>query len=195
MDYKIFIEIIGTLLNLIFLILVIKENIWCWIFGIVGSLVSIILFIQTKLYSEAILYSYYVIMGVYGWIKWNKKSNDEVVLQVTESPVYVHIIWIVVCFILLISLGWFFDNYTDANNPYMDAFTTIFAFLATYFEAIKLRSAWYYWIVINGVSIWLYLQRGLEIYSILMFVYFILSFVGLISWHKSYKKAQLAISE
>lgn len=186
MDFYTWVEIIGTVLNLLFIILLIKENIWCWLFGILGSLVSIFLFIETKLYSESILYSYYVFMGIYGWMKWNSKSKDKG-LKVTDVRLSIHIYWIAVCIALAIALGWIFQNHTDANNPYFDAFTTVFAFLATYFEAIKLRSAWFYWIAINGFSIWLYNIRGLEIYSYLMLIYFILSFVGLYQWQKSYK--------
>lgn len=187
MEINKIIEIIGTGLNLAFLVLVIRENIWCWLFGILGSLVSIYLFVETKLYSESILYSYYVIMGVYGWRKWSSKSKDNP-LRVSEVSFTVHGGWIILSTSLAIALGWFFSNHTDANNPYFDAFTTVFAFLATYFEAIKLRSAWFYWIAINGFSIWLYSERGLEIYSGLMLIYFILSFVGLLKWQKSYIK-------
>lgn len=187
MSFQTIVEIAGTIFNLLFLFLVIKENIWCWLFGILGSLLSIYLFLETKLYSEAILYSYYVVMGVYGWVKWsNKKDNEQ--LPVTDFAIKWHILWIIVCVILTSSLAWFFDSYTDANNPYIDAFTTIFAFFATYLEATKIRSVWYYWIVINGTSVWLYLHRGLEIYAILMLIYFILSFTGLVSWQKSYKQ-------
>jgi len=178
-------EIIGTVLNIFFIVLVIKENIWCWLFGILGSLVSIYLFLEAKLYSESILYSYYVIIGVYGWRKWKSNSEKEG-LKVSEIKWFIHLAWISVCIALALALGWLFKNHTDANNPYFDSFTTVFAFLATYFEAIKLRSAWFYWIVINGFSIWLYQIRGLEIYSLLMVIYFILSFVGLYQWQKSY---------
>ncbi len=192
METNTIIEIVGTILNLAFLILVIRENIWCWLFGILGSLVSIYLFIETKLYSESILYSYYVIMGVYGWRKWSSHSKENP-FKVSEVSLFVHSGWIIFCIALAISLGWLFTNYTDANNPYFDAFTTVFAFLATYFEAIKLRSAWFYWIAINGFSVWLYLERGLEIYSVLMLIYFILSFVGLLKWQKSYNQTKMEL--
>ena len=192
METNTIIEIVGTILNLAFLILVIRENIWCWLFGILGSLFSIYLFIETKLYSESILYSYYVIMGFYGWRKWSSSNNDKS-LQVSETSLLVHSNWIIFCTAIAISLGWLFSNYTDANNPYFDAFTTVFAFLATYFEAIKLRSAWFYWIAINGFSVWLYSQRGLEIYSVLMLIYFILSFVGLLKWQKSYTQSKMEL--
>lgn len=192
METNTIIEIVGTVLNLAFIILVIRENIWCWLFGILGSLVSIYLFLETKLYSESILYSYYVVMGFYGWRKWSSNKSDKP-LRVTETSLYIHIVWIISATALAISLGWIFSNYTDANNPYLDSFTTIFAFLATYFEAIKLRSAWFYWIAINSLSVWLYLQRGLEIYSVLMLIYFILSFVGLLKWQNSYTQSKMEL--
>lgn len=180
------------MLNLLFLILVIRENIWCWLFGILGSIVSIVLFVETKLYSESILYSYYVIMGVYGWRKWTNAGNSESEkLTVSERALSYHFTWIVICILIGYGLGYFFENYTDANNPYFDSFSTVFAFLATYFEATKLRSAWFYWIAINGFSVWLYSIRGLEIYGILMLIYFVLSFVGLYKWNKSYNNTQV----
>ena len=59
-------ELIAVILGLIYLILLIKEKIACWIFGILSSAISIYLFYSIQLYSEAILYFYYVIIGIYG---------------------------------------------------------------------------------------------------------------------------------
>jgi nicotinamide mononucleotide transporter len=85
---------------------------------------------------------------------------------------------------LALILAWFFDTYTDADKPYLDAFTTIFSFLATYLEAKKVLSAWVYWIVINGLTITLYYSKGLDYYSGLTVVYFVMSFVGYMRWKK-----------
>jgi len=49
-------EIIGVVLNLAFLFFLLKEKKICWLFGIVGSLVSIYLCYNTKLYSLYLLY-------------------------------------------------------------------------------------------------------------------------------------------
>jgi nicotinamide mononucleotide transporter len=81
-------------------------------------------------------------------------------------------------------LAWFFNSYTDAERPYIDSFTTVFSFLATFLEAKKVLSSWKYWIVINGVTIGLYFDKGLDIYAGLILVYFIMSFVGYFKWKK-----------
>ena len=75
MEFLNVLEWISVFFNLLFVVLIIKELKIGWIFGILGSLVSIFLFYQTQLYSEAVLYSYYVVMGFYGWWRWSEPGN------------------------------------------------------------------------------------------------------------------------
>ena len=186
MDIYFAIELISVIFGLVFLVLLIRQNILCWWFGITGSLLSIFLFYHTKLYSEAILYSYYVLMGFYGYYSWNKnKSNNNLTLAVSEKTISFHLMAIVSSTLTAICLGWYFENYSDAKSPYLDALTTIFSFFATYLEAKKILSAWIYWIIINGLTIVLYFTKGLEIYSALSVIYFVMSFVGYVKWKKT----------
>ena len=179
------IELISVLFGLVFLVLLIRQNILCWWFGIAGSLLSIFLFYHTKLYSESILYSYYVLMGFYGYYSWNNnKSKSNQTLAISEKGLGFHLIAIVSSALTAICLGWYFENYSDATSPYLDALTTMFSFFATYLEAKKILSAWIYWIIINGLTIGLYLTKGLDIYSILSVIYFVMSFVGYVKWKK-----------
>ena len=67
------VEIAATAANLAFIVLLIRENILCWLFGIVGSLFSVWLFSDARLYSEAVLYFFYAVMGVFLW-----SGNDPV---------------------------------------------------------------------------------------------------------------------
>ena len=180
------IEITGVLLNLIYTVGVMKEKIWCWPFGIVGSLVSIYLFVDVKLYSEAILYSFYVLFGIYGWYYWTRPIGEQK-LKVTEKGWQWHLSFFLIGIMGALGLGYYFQSSTDANNPFEDAFSTIFSFIATYFETQKILSSWLYWIVLNAFSVYLYYARGLEIYGSLMIVYFILSIFGYLEWRKSYR--------
>lgn len=188
MNFYLILEILSVVFGLIYLVLLIKQNILCWLFGIVGSALSIFLFYHSKLYSEAILYSYYVVMGFYGFYLWSSKNTNNLsetnYLKVSDKGLTFHIYSISTASILALILAWFFDTYTDADKPYLDAFTTIFSFLATYLEAKKVLSAWVYWIVINGLTITLYYSKGLDYYSGLTVVYFVMSFVGYMRWKK-----------
>ena len=169
--------------NLMFVILIIKENKWGWPFGIIGSLISIYIFMVSKYYSEAILYSYYVFMGIYGWMRWSSPKPEKTLVR--EWSFAKHIISLVSGTLLFMALGHLFSTYTDADKPYYDSFSTIFSFIATYMEAQKILSAWIYWILLNGYSVWLYMSKDLEVYGYLMVFYTILSVVGWLQWKKS----------
>lgn len=125
-------------------------------------------------------------MGFYGYYSWNKnKPNNNLTLAVSEKTIGFHLMAIVSSTLTAICLGWYFENYSDAKSPYLDALTTIFSFFATYLEAKKILSAWIYWIIINGLTIGLYFTKGLDIYSALSVIYFVMSFVGYVKWKKT----------
>jgi nicotinamide mononucleotide transporter len=178
------IEWIAVGFNLIFVVLIIREIKAGWLFGIAGSALSILLFISVQLYSEAILYAFYVLMGIYGWQQWNKAGDVE--LPVTEWRLVTHLRYMLAGIALSLGLGSIFASQTDAEKPFFDAFSTVFSFLATYLEAKKVLSTWVYWIALNGFSIWLYNERGLPVYAGLMAVYTVLSVVGYYQWRRSY---------
>ena len=186
MDIYQLIEYTSVFFNLTYLILLIRENIWCWPCGIIASILSIFLFVETKLYSEAILYSYYILIGMYGWYVWKNKGNPTD-LNIKKWKLKPHLIAIVLGVLLAVLLGLGFSKYTEASKPYVDAQTTIFSFIASYMEAHKVLSGWIFWMVINAVSVWLYASKGLHIYSGLMLVYLVLSFVGYWQWRRKYR--------
>lgn len=179
------VEITAVILSLIYLFLLIKEIKYCWYFGIAGSLLSISLFYHEKLYSEAILYVYYVVIGVYGLYLWSNPKNSTKIPIITWKLTS-HVFVIFLGILLSLGLGYIFETYTDATNAYLDAFTTIFSFIASYMEAKKVLSTWHFWIILNGVTIWLYSQKGLDIYGFLTAIYFGFSFFGLYQWRKQY---------
>ena len=175
-------EIFSVINGLIFLLLLIRQKIWCWLFGILSSVSSVWLFINLKLYSESILYAFYIVIGIYGWAVWYKRGDGGIVQ--TIKAVW-HLVYIGIGVSVSLLLGYFFSTQTDAERSYADAFSTIFSFIASYLEAHKILSTWYYWICINAFSIWLYLDRGLQLYAGLMVLYFVMSVYGYISWRKS----------
>lgn len=180
-------EIMAVIFGLAYLFFLIQEKRICWLFGIVSSLLSIVLFYQNKLYSEAILFSYYVIIGVYGYWLWSSKTKDDTPLQILNIPTQTLLISLVVGSLGALSLGWYFSSYSDADSPYFDAATTAFSFVASYLEVKKYVAAWLFWIAINGATIFLYLSKDLNIYTLLTFVYFVFSFVGFWNWRNKYR--------
>lgn len=181
-----FLEIGSVVFSVLFLIFLIRENKICWFFGIGASLLSIFLFYRIHLYSESILYFYYVIIGIYGYVLWNKNEKGLAAFQISQPGLFFHFVLFLVGVLSGSVLGYVFENYTDAENAYLDAFTTVFSFIASYLEARKVLSTWIFWIILNGVTIYLYSQKELDWYAALTVVYTVFSFVGFIKWRKIY---------
>ncbi len=186
------IEIVATLCSLTYIVLLINERIACWAFGILGSALSIYLFIASKLYSEAFLYSFYVVMGIWGWIRWSQRSTANA-NPIISQPLPVHAMYVVVASFGGLLLGYLADTYTDAARPYIDAFTTTFSFAATYMEVKKVLQTWHYWLVLNAISIWLYQDRELDIYAGLTVVYTFMSVYGFVQWRKAFRQQPKAV--
>lgn len=176
-------EVIAVIFGVVYVILAAKNNNWCWIFGIVGSALSIYLFvIYAKLYAEAFLYFFYIIAGIYGWISWkNQVQHNEVYHYGLIKNLIIIAVGILFSFVLYFIVSSFFPA---SQKPLIDSFTTIFSFIATYLTAKKWIANWIYWVFIDLVSTYLYFSRGLEIYALLMFVYSFIAIYGYYQWRK-----------
>jgi nicotinamide mononucleotide transporter len=63
--------------------------------------------------------------------------------------------------------------------------TTWSAFWATFLVARKILENWWYWLVIDVASVFIYWQRDLELTALLFVIYVIMIPFGFISWRRS----------
>ena len=184
MDPLQIVEASAVALNITYVILAVKEKTLCWPFGILASLISIWLFIQIGLFAEAILFIYYVLMGLYGWWSWSqgRKEGGELDIRTWKYPRHLAIILTGILFSFL--LGTTLSEWTTAQSPYFDSFTTVFSFIATWLTARKLLENWIYWIVIDLATIFLYASKEIFLYAGLSLIYTFMAIYGLIEWRK-----------
>jgi nicotinamide mononucleotide transporter len=95
--------------------------------------------------------------------------------------------------VLSLISGYLLGEYSQAAWPYVDSFTTWGSVIATYLVARKYLENWLYWIVIDIVSIPLYLDRGLNLTALLFGAYVIIAIVGYFSWRNHYQRGGLPI--
>lgn len=180
MNKVIVIEIISVILNVVFLILLIREKKHCWLYGIGGSLAGAYVFCENAYYSETILYLFYACVGVYGYYYWEKISQKD--FRIKSCKWWEIGVMIVGTFAAGVGLGYLMAK-TDASKPYYDAMSTVFGILATFLELYKYFVAWGFWIVINAYTIWLYGIKDLSFLALQMVLYTGLSLYGFVSWY------------
>jgi len=180
-------ESLAVVLAIAYLLLVIRQNIWCWICAGVSSAIYVWLFIVARLYMESLLYAFYVGMAVYGWITWKRGEQDDTQLPISVWPLKIHLVAAIVVLLLAAATGWYLNNFTQAAYPYVDSMTTYAAIWATFLVARKVLENWWYWLIIDVVSIAIYWARGLELTALLFVAYVILIPIGLLQWLKAYR--------
>ncbi len=77
--------------------------------------------------------------------------------------------------------------WTDAALPFLDSFTTWGSVLTTWMVARKILENWLYWLLIDSVSIYLYLDRGLTLTAVLFLAYLIIALFGYRQWLQNYR--------
>lgn len=178
-------EILGSCLSILYSILLMREKIAGWFFGIAASVLSMVVFYETRLYAQSVISIYYAAVGVYGWIYWVKAKQQDKHIQVWK--IRTHLIFITMFIGISLGCYFLFKKYTDASMPLLDSFLTAFGLLASIKEARKILTSWIYWLVINLFSGWLYYTQGLYFYAVLMIVYAGICIPGYLSWLTIYR--------
>jgi nicotinamide mononucleotide transporter len=180
-------EAIAMILAIAYIVLAIKQSLWCWPAAFVSTLIYTILFYDVSLLMDSALNAYYLIMAVYGWYSWKYGGKlEQQELEVTTYGLNKNIQIIIVLTIISLGFGYVMANYTSADFAYVDSFTTVFAVFSTYMLAKKIIENWIYWIVIDIISIYIYIQKGLNLTAVLFMIYTILAFIAYQNWKKEY---------
>jgi nicotinamide mononucleotide transporter len=181
-----YIELLGAVTGLIYLYLEIKQNIWLWPLGILTSAFYIFVFFTSKFYADMGLQVYYLVISFYGWWHWLYGGNsiNKVELPVTRTSVKQWIYLFLISLVLFVVMVIVLKNYTDSPVPFGDAFVTALSITATWMLAQKLIEHWWIWVVVNLVSLGLFIWKDLYPTSILFFFYFAMAVVGYYQWKK-----------
>jgi nicotinamide mononucleotide transporter len=181
------VEILGAALGIGYVFLSVKQNILTWALGLATSLLYIYVFFVSKFYADMSLQFYYVWISIYGWIIWAKgkqTSHGREKLQVTHVSSRLILNIMIISILLWIGIFFVLKYFTDSPVPLGDAFTTAFSIVATWMLARKILEHWLIWIIVDIVSIGLYIYKGLFPTTILFVVYTLVAFWGYSEWRK-----------
>ena len=179
-------EVTAVVFAMAYLLLAVRENVWCWLFAFISTAIYTVLFWDVSLLMESALNVYYMLMAVYGWYQWTRggTNGDELphALSVRSMSGAQHALTITAIVVLSLVSGYLLGEHSTAVWPYVDSFTTWASVITTYLVARKYLQNWLYWIVIDTVSIPLYIDRGLNLTALLFVAYVIIAVVGYFKW-------------
>jgi nicotinamide mononucleotide transporter len=157
--------------------------------GIISALLYMVVFYQSKFYADMGLNGYYFIISIYGWILWRRGHGNGNDLPVSRISWRLAVVLFFITALTFFGIAVILERYTDSPIPYWDAFTTALSFTATWMLARKILEHWIVWIIVDAVSMGLYLYRGLYPTLVLFAIYTSMAIIGYIEWRKTYTRA------
>jgi nicotinamide mononucleotide transporter len=180
-------ELVAVALAIAYLVLAVREHIACWYAAFISTAIYLVIFFDVRLYMESALQIYYLGMAIFGWYQWRAPRAGAPGLQVTTWPLRRHILALFLIVSASLATAFLLSTYTDARLPLLDSLTTWGAVVTTWMVARKILENWAYWLIIDSLSIYLYLDRGLYFTALLFGVYIVIIGFGWVSWHRRYR--------
>ena len=184
------IEVLGTVLGILYILFSIKQNIFTWPSGLLSSLLYIIVFFQSGFYADMGLQFYFVFISIYGWYHWLKGETKSNINEKSELPVkrlkYNLALHLIIAFTLIfITILFILLKNTDSTVPFMDTLTTALSIVATWMLAKKYIEHRLIWIFVDIMSAGLYIYKNLWPTVLLFTIYTIMAVAGYREWKKS----------
>ena len=188
MDWSLFLQIVGTSLGLLYLWLEYKANIWVWVIGAIMPMVHGVLYLHSGIYADAAMQLYYVAAGVYGLCVWKRHSGDKKEGRIKHTP-YGWVLPLIATYAVLHYLLYFvLDRFTDSVVPFFDSMSTALSIVAMWMLSRKLVEQWLVWLVVDAISVGLYLYKGIPITGCLYLVYCVLAVMGYVRWMREARR-------
>lgn len=182
------VEIIGSALGIIYVLLAIRENHWCWLAGILNVLIYIYVFFDAGIFGNMSLQVVYLFISIYGWYQWIKGKNDEGI-KISKITPKILIGSISIGLILFFIVYFLLENLSSTTSTHiLDALTTSLGVVGTWLQARKVLENWLLWIFADTLSVILYLSQGLYPTLVFYLILIALAFNGYITWNKQFKK-------
>ena len=191
MDLSVILQAVGIALGLLYLWLEYKANIWVWVVGAIMPFVHGTLYLTKGIYADAAMQLYYVLAGIYGLAVWlrkpSAKSEDKHEGNIRHTPVGWIVPLVAVYAVLHVALYFLLSEFTDSTVPFFDSMSTAMSIVAMWMLSRKLVEQWLVWLVVDMISVGLYLYKGIPLTAGLYMLYCALAVAGYCRWFKMMK--------
>ncbi len=192
MDY---LEIIGTIVGLVYLWLEYKANIYLWVAGIIMPAIYIFVYYRAGLYADFGINIYYLLAALYGWLVWRygaywkqklgkKNSHAEKLAELPITRMPINYLFALLCIFLALFFGiaYILIYHTDSTVPWLDSLPTALSIIAMWMLARKYIEQWLVWIVVDITCCGLYIYKELYFTGVLYGIYTVVAFFGYLKW-------------
>ena len=185
------VEVIGFATGALCVWAVTREWTWNWPVGILNNLAFIVLFLGAGLYADTALQVVFAVIGIYGWILWSR-GRTFTILPIRRATRREILVGLSLTGIATVGVAFLLAAETNSVVPWPDAFILAASLLATWGQAKMILEQWWVWIVVDVVSIPLYLVKHLFLTGSLYVGFLALCIYGVTKWTRDYNSHRAA---
>ena len=176
-------DVVGTVIGLIYIYQEYKASIWLWLTGIVMPAIYTVVYYEAKLYADFGMQLYYIVVAVYGFLYWRfgKRTKE---LPITRFPKRKIIPSIVVFMALWSTVYYILITFTNSNVPVLDSFGNSLSIIGLWALAKKYIEQWWIWFVVDIELSALYFYKGIPFTSGLYALYALIAIAGYFKWKR-----------
>lgn len=180
-------EIAAALLGVVNVLLVVRRSIWNYPFGIAMVALYFFVFWDAKLYSDALLQIFFLVVQLYGWWAWVRA--EQVDQGVAVGWMSGRARWIMIAATAMATALWGLGmaRFTDAVAPMADATVAGLSVTAQILLSLRRVESWILWITVDTLAIGLFASRGLGVTAALYGLFLMLALFGLVEWQRKAK--------
>lgn len=163
--------------------------------GILSVILSIYLFTRSvnRLYPDAALNGYYLIMSVYGWYLWTPKDTKKRQTPVSWSTRRDILTALGIFLVLWVTLFWWLSTYRINNVPFLDSFSSALAACGMWLLARRKVENWLALLVADAVDIPLFFIKKLYLFCLLNIFYVVIAWMGYLAWKRIWARENQAV--
>lgn len=180
-------EWVASFVILVNVYLATRQNMWSWPIGVVGVSLYLYVFAHAKLYSDAGLQVFFLVMQFYGWYHWARGGveHSRSLSAVTRLSRRGWLLTIAGAAAWTAVVGTIMHRYTDAATPYPDTFASILSVIAQFLMTRKILDNWTLWIVADIVSVAIYTYKALYPTAVVYAIFLAVCVKGYRDWKAS----------
>ena len=176
------VEWIAAALGIGCVVLLVRRSLWNYPFAIASVVLVGWVYLDTRLYSDALLQLFYVAINLYGWWSWSRARGGAGEVAVERMGWRERAGWLGATAAVTIGWGAAMRGLTDASYPWWDAAVAIPSVAAQLLLARRRLENWAVWIAVDLLAVPLYCAKGLWAAAGLYVIYLALSVWGLADW-------------
>ena len=194
-------EILAMVVGIYYVYLEIRKTRLLWYVCILTSLLNIFVYWHNNYVSMTVIQFYYIVMAFYG-IHAFREIKEEAIAEYGEerNPTGQKVAirrfdWKTGAVTLAIALPAYFvlvhiirtyalthGGLLFPSQPYWDAFIAVGSMIGTFFLSKSYMCQWYVWIILNVISVGVFIYSGMYWIAGMYVVYIILAIFGLRNW-------------